>query len=331
MTSKGAKKLHEKSSDTSNPRSTIHLEARETYIKVVGACGTRNNDGIITLEGNEPVWLSLKLTHRSPRYLIGEIEAAGGDFCNEIGYQASLDGKAIGDSGVGFQGGVPFRNLEEALDYLQQYFDVKWCDGDTDSKKSKSARIRGDVTSTGNSGRLSLANSSSLSCVAALLATLLAKQVRSADDFAAFYKDLKECLKKSHFQVPGKDAHTGSAWSDHPGVYVVRKTQAENLHDGILYAGMTGKITREETGMTAKLRFRPLRWDPYRFTEKGFSFKYDRKAGTYGTTVGPANFIVDCFAFDPSGLAAPSFLEAAILQAYALTGTNRLPPANNAF
>jgi hypothetical protein len=309
----------------------IRLKRVKSFIKVVTECGDRLNDGLITIPNHKPVWLSLKAEDCSPRYLINEILEAGGNFCGEIGYQPSPNENAICDGGTGFQGGVPFRNLDDAFSYLAQYFEVKWCEEENPAKPAAVNTNRKSAPTSVSKSGASSASSASLSCVTHHLATLLSEESKKKSDFCEFYDKLRDCWKGRIREIDGKHGHLGSAWPNYPGVYVVHDLRAVNLYDGILYVGMTGKLTRLGSQMMGKLKFRPTRWDPYSFEKGGFSYGYNRSDGTYRTTVNADKYKVDCFEFDETGLSAPSFLEASILQAYALAGPNRLPPANNAF
>lgn len=309
----------------------IRLKRVKSFTKVVTECGDRLNDGLITIPDHKPVWLSLKAKDRSPRYLIEEILKAGGNFCGEIGYQPSPNGNAICDGGTGFQGGVPFRNLDDAFSYLAQYFEVDWCEEENPAKPGAVNTNRKSAPTSVSKSGASSASSASLSCVTQHLANLLSKEPKKESDFDEFYEDLKKCWKPRFSGILGTYCHLPRSWPNHPGVYVVHNLRAGNLYDGILYVGMTGKLTRLGSRMMGKLKFRPTRWDPYSFETGGFSYGYNRSDGTYGTTVSAADYKVDCFEFDETGLSAPSFLEASILQAYALAGPKRLPPANNAF
>lgn len=319
------------SSATAKSPRIIKLQRVKSFIRVVDDCGDKLNNGLITIPDHKPVWLSLKAHGRSPSYLIGEILAAGGNFCVEIGYQPSPTGRAICDGGTGYQGGVPFRNLDDAFIYLAQYFEVVWCEEENPAKPGAVNTNRKSAPTSVSKSGASSPSSASLSCVTQHLATLLSKEPKKESDFDEFYDKLRECWKGRIRKIDGKHGHLGSAWSNYPGVYVVHDLRACNLYDGILYVGMTGKLTRLSSKMTGKLNLRPTRWDPYSFKIYGFAYGYNRNLKTYGYTVKEADYKVDCFEFDETGLSAPSFLEASILQAYALAGPNRLPPANNAF
>jgi hypothetical protein len=312
---------------------TVRLKEIKTFIKVVDECGDKKNNGLITMRKRKPVWLSLKLPNRSPSYLIGEIKAAGGDFLGEIGYKPSVEGKAICDSGTGYEGGVPFSNLDEAFDYLARFFNVQWCDGrepKAGEREANASTHAGASASVSPSG-VSTTPSAPLSCVASLLATLLSKSPPTTFDFCQCYLALQKCLGHRSVQFKGAGAHLESSWPNHPGVYVVHDLQKKDLYDGIIYVGMTGKLTRLSAQMTGKLKFRPRRWDPYSFQNGSFAYGFNRRKRTYTQTILAGNYRVDCFIFDSSGLEAPCFLEAVLLQAYALVGKSRLPPANNAF
>lgn len=305
---------------------TIWLKQNDSYIRIIDSCDSHSNVGLITSVQNAPVWLSLKSKEaRSPRHLIGEIEKAGGDFCKETGYSASERGNAIRDGGTGYQGGIQFSNLEDSFSYLAQYFDVRWCDAPPESEN----KFTQEKSPSGSPTDAASVSSSSLSEVASHLATLLSHRKPTQEEFSRFYEELNKCCPS--VEVKGADAHLETSWPRRPGVYVVHDLRVNDLYGQILYVGMTGKLTRVGSEMKGRLKFRPRRWDPYCFMEVGFFYGYKRKDNAYQHDVDAKNYKVVCFEFDEKGLSAPSFLEALILQAYAVAGPNRLPPANNAF
>lgn len=63
------------------------------------------------------------------RYLIGEIADAGGNFTTEQGYTENTASKTHCCEGAGYQGGVLFGSVEDAVKYLKQYFSVQACPG----------------------------------------------------------------------------------------------------------------------------------------------------------------------------------------------------------
>ena len=304
----------------------IWLQRNRTFIKIMDCCGSKYNNGLITFPQRKPVWLSLKLAGHSPSFLIGEIGACGGNFYHEIGYQASATGHAICNGGTSYEGGVPFPTIEDACNYLAQYFDVRWCNA-LPSKIVENVDVPDSMKPLSTVTRLEI----SLADVATLLSKLLSKPCRSKSEFAQFYKSIRSSFGAAATVVSGSCAHLENSWPAHPGVYVVRNTIQADLYDSILYVGMTGKLSRRANIMPGRLDLRPYRWDPYRFNSMGYHYNYDRKSRKYGAMMAKINYNVDCFTFDASALAAPSFLESVLLQAYAVCGPNRLPPANNAF
>jgi hypothetical protein len=306
--------------------SPIWLQRNKTFIKIVDICGSKENNGLITFPLRKPVWLSLKIAGHSPRFLIGEIGACGGNFYQEIGYQASATRRAICNGGTSYEGGIPFPTIDDACNYLAQYFDVRWCDTST-SKVAKKVDYPDSVKPSSNFTPLE----KSLASIATHLSDLLSKRSPSKSDFAKFYTLIWSAFGGAATVVSGRHAHLENSWSAHPGVYVVRKKNETDLYDSILYVGMTGKLSRRANTMSGRLDLRPYRWDPYRFGSQGYHYGYDRKSRKYDTLIANTDYDVDCFTFDASALAAPSFLEAVLLQTYAVCGPNRLPPANNAF
>lgn len=105
----------------------IYLYAGQEHDRALALrnqCEAKRNDGWICRAHNV---LSLKINGRSPRYLIGEIAASGGNFRMEPGYVPSTNEKTHCMGGCGYEGHLDFASLEEAVGYLKQYFDIKAC------------------------------------------------------------------------------------------------------------------------------------------------------------------------------------------------------------
>ncbi len=102
-------------------------EGPKAFIKVVDACGG-GNDGMICLHKKTYLWL--KNQNASPRYLIGEILGAGGDFTAESNYTDAPGGVPnCGVGGSNYQGGVWFYSDVDAVRYLKRFFSVMACPG----------------------------------------------------------------------------------------------------------------------------------------------------------------------------------------------------------
>jgi hypothetical protein len=327
-----------------SPVKTIYLEftKKKSYIKISERCSESDksgNNGAISIRSKSPVWLSLKQKGASTSYLIGDIAALGGNFTGHPAYQPSAQGRANGLTGVGYAGGVPFQSVGDALAYLAQYFNVVWCDG-AESPTVALARSSKPKQNTGSA--FNPCDWPKTLSQASVLFSQHASEASPAPDaasFSDFYAKLRsDFLELKRLEmVSGADAHIGKKWPKHPGVYVVRalgNPPSDGFHSSILYVGMTGKLSRVSTSMPGRLSLRPLRLDPYRFSAAGFSYGYNRTTQKYGSHVSAAQIEVDCFVFDGAASAAPAFLEALILQAYALCAadlSSRLPVANNAF
>ena len=63
------------------------------------------------------------------RYLFGEIAEAGGHFGNEQGYTENFAPQTHCCGGQGYQGGVRFGSVDDAVKYLKRYFSVQACPG----------------------------------------------------------------------------------------------------------------------------------------------------------------------------------------------------------
>jgi hypothetical protein len=112
-------------------------EGPKNYLKIVNQCGNHRNDGLICLVHRDHCKVWLKNAGASPRYLIGEIAAAGGNFTDVAqGYEESENGGTC-VAGTNYQGGRPFASVEAAIKYLKTYFIVLGCRGNkiwTDEK-----------------------------------------------------------------------------------------------------------------------------------------------------------------------------------------------------
>jgi hypothetical protein len=324
----------------SNSGRTIYLTTNAAFIKITDHCGQRQNNGVITLPSESPAWLSLKKKKKSgasPSYLIDEIAGQRGNFTGHPSYKPSPNGNAISLAGSGYEGGVQFLSVDDAIDYLAQYFNVVWCDGaaaPTGAAEGKPKRKQ----NTGSA--LSPCNwPKTLSDASDLFRNHASGASPAPASFNDFYDKLRSAFQHTGRLdvILGTDAHMGEKWLNHPGVYVVRaseNTPVGGFYSSILYVGMTGKLSRRSISMPGRLSLRPQRLDPYRFSDTGFSYGHNRTTKNYGAHIPAAQFEVDCFVFDATAAAAPAFLEALILQAYALCATDhslRLPPANNAF
>jgi hypothetical protein len=321
----------------SNSVRTIYLTDIPSFIKITEQCGDSKNNGIITKEG--PAWLSLKKNGASPSYLIGEIASLGGNFTGHPSYAPSTTGAAKGNKGgPGYAGGVQFGSFGDAINYLKRYFNVVWCHG---AAAPTGAAAEGKPKRKQNTGSaLSPCDwPETLSDASDLFRNHASGASPAPASFNDFYDKLRSAFQHTGRLevIPGAHAHIGKKWPHHPGVYVVRASgnpPAGGFYSSILYVGMTGKLSRTSPSLKGTLRARPGRLDPYRFWNEGFSHGYDRAEKSYGTHILAEQFEVDCFLFDATAAAAPAFLEALILQAYALCATDpslRLPPANNAF
>ena len=115
--------------DCSKKRQIFLDRAPANFVKIIDDCGARNN--ALISKPPHPVWLSMKLIDRSPSFLIGEISAAGGNFTAMADYTPSNNECALGGvGGVGFEGGIPFKSVEDAVRYLKQFFVVQACHPD---------------------------------------------------------------------------------------------------------------------------------------------------------------------------------------------------------
>ena len=112
-------------------------EGPKTFLKIVNQCGNHENDGLICLVHRRHCKVWLKNAGGSPRYLIDEIRAAGGNFTDVAeGYERAVDEHTC-VGGTNYQGGRAFASVEAAIKYLKTYFIVHGCRGNktwTDKK-----------------------------------------------------------------------------------------------------------------------------------------------------------------------------------------------------
>jgi hypothetical protein len=112
-------------------QNTIYIqEGPKAFLKIVDQCGNRRNDGMICYVHGH-IWL--KNDQASPRYLIGEIHAAGGDFTG-LGFISlpNPDFNTPCTGGTNYEGGRLFESVETAIRYLKQYFIVRACSSNTE-------------------------------------------------------------------------------------------------------------------------------------------------------------------------------------------------------
>lgn len=121
-------------------KNTIYIqEGPRAFLKIVDQCGSRRNDGMICYK-HVHIWLKNYLA--SPRYLIGEIHAAGGDFTGP-GF-ISLPNPDFNNpctGGTNYEGGRLFESVESAISYLKKYFIVLACDANTEWTQMKIEEI----------------------------------------------------------------------------------------------------------------------------------------------------------------------------------------------
>ena len=136
---KAIENLLEKRRSAKSGKKTIFIkEGPQNYLKIVDSCGSVHNDGLICLPPHcNRVHIWLKNADASPRYLIGEIAATGGNFTDVAqGYEESKNGGTC-VTGTNYQGGRAFDSVEAAIKYLKTYFIVRGCRGNktwTDEK-----------------------------------------------------------------------------------------------------------------------------------------------------------------------------------------------------
>jgi hypothetical protein len=324
----------------------LKITEGKNYIKIISVGDEFHNEGLITMTKKKPVWLSLAKKREGIKYLTGEIEKAGGDFINELGFKKSKDGKAICGTGSSYCGGVPFKDIDAAIKYLSVYFDVSWWEPKEELKTDRTAKI---IKSNGASATpLTAVNdpesleqhswSSTIKDSGALVSIWKENDINS---FGKFYVKLSDIFHscKRLVTILGELTYKSSSWPNLPGVYVVRRKnktrETQSIeHENIIYIGMTGKLSSHGYAIPGRLSTRPSRWDPYSFTKSNFLYGYNRATKEYDFEIPVNDLLIDCFIFDGSGTAAPTFFESLILQSYAFCssyGSNRLPPANNAF
>jgi hypothetical protein len=324
------------------PNNPIYLKHTNklSYIKIINRCSQEGkNLGAISVRRKESsqVWLSIRQPTPDRRYLIDEIALEGGSFTTEPGYLNVHGGKAIGISGSGYQGGVPFANLDRAIEYLQLYFPVEWCKGSSGSSTQPQVFNRNKPPAIIASNKPDQGSSlGNLISEAGALFSKLA-QDPNPQEFDKFYNQLSSAFNTRGrlTREKGEYSHNSSKWPANPGVYIVLERRDDNArHAAIVYIGMTGKLSRTAGPIPGRLSLRPGRSDPYSFDQRGFHYKYNRTTKTYSTSIASDDFDVECFVFDGVGTSAPTFLESLLLQAYAICtsgASDRLPPANNQF
>ena len=107
------------------PKTEIYLQktVKNTYTKIVNACGDAGNLGLITKSGE--LWL---IADKRPekRYLIADIIAAGGpDLPNRPRFKTK--GGSTPAGGSGFQGGVSLGSQDNCRQFLSLWFIVRDC------------------------------------------------------------------------------------------------------------------------------------------------------------------------------------------------------------
>lgn len=157
--------------------------------------------------------------------------------------------------------------------------------------------------------------------------------------------EIYEGLVSSFKRLDGFKKVTGQsckelAWPKETGVYVVRKTQTNE----VLYIGMTGSFSQQgKMNTKQRLNTRPNRWNPYRFGKTGdqkdkFLYgpdykKHDDKnkpPSKYLNEVPIGEVEIDCFLLNGEDRLAPAFVESLLIQAF-LQEKGCLPVANNKF
>jgi len=324
---------------------TIYIQQAKSYLRVIDECTANRNDGIIKTINKKCSSLSLKLDGNSPRYLIGEIAALGGNFYGEENYKdcESPVYASKGAGGCGFEGYVSFESVEDAIKYLEQYFNIEYCDL-VDSVKIKfksdnpikKPEINNDI-SNGTNFILS-------DLVKECIPDSISKYKSSR--FHQFYDNLKKAFDKNGMLkiIDGIDAAPknlipkSNNWPKEPGVYVVRE-KSEPFK--IIYVGKSGLVRKFEDEISGQLDERLSRWDPYCFLPNAFYYNYKRASKkpkdseSYDGHIDVDKFQVDCFMLNKKSSSAPAFLEAIILEmyfeTYFETKESRIPIANNAF
>lgn len=121
-------------------RNTIYIqEGPEDFLKIVDQCGNRRNDGMICYK-HVHIWLKNYLA--SPRYLIGEIADAGGNFeSNGIIALGGVHANYPCVGGTNYQCGRLFNSVEDAIKYLKKYFTVIACENNTEWTQTKIGEI----------------------------------------------------------------------------------------------------------------------------------------------------------------------------------------------
>lgn len=112
----------------------------KSYLKIVDEVGNKGNEGMICLSHGH-IWFKAREKKqkdgrkKNARYLIGEIEEAGGDVCGDNNFSTLEPGKKPrGIGGSGYLGGLSFPEAEgkkkpeeivaPAIEFLKQYYRV---------------------------------------------------------------------------------------------------------------------------------------------------------------------------------------------------------------
>jgi len=243
-------------------------------------------------------------------------------------YTKYKNGKIKGGSGTGYIGGIPFTDEHRLRSYLHgiglNVIDCgKSCGAQGQSAQGQSAQ--GQSAQSGPTyGHCSKLNqiikdwfitSNGTTCFKVFYDLTIAKAKASNQYFEI--KDPKKCM---------------SLFPEAPGVYVVKKKNpTADFSDQIVYVGMTGKFNKNGDKKQKNFGLKQMvnRKTPYRFSKNGGS-EFFEFGQNYSTRIDLNDLVIDCFTFDPAGLDAPAFLEAAILQLY-LLNFRKLPAANKEF
>jgi hypothetical protein len=320
----------------------IYIKKNQSYLRIIDECSATRNDGLIKLINKNCACLSLKLDGKSPRYLIGEIVALGGNFYGETTYKDCLPPlyASKGAGGRGFEGYASFKSVEDAIKYLEQYFDVIKC-WVGDFKKIKAIKSDSIIKPKIKPHAIQSFSLSELikNCIPE--STVKIKLNR----FNQFYTSLTDAFRKDGMlhTIDGIDAAPKNVspksknWPKEPGVYVVRKKQKESEAFEIIYIGKSGVVRKHEDEISSQLDERLSRWDPYCFLPDGFYYNYKRESkkprysNSYQGSIPVNEYQIDCFRLNKKCRSAPAFLEAMILEIYFETHDDRLPIANNEF
>jgi hypothetical protein len=108
-------------------KETIYLNSKKSYIAIKSACDIVPNLGLIEKlpRGKCDGTLNAK------QELIQRISAAGGNFTGTTGYILAINGQTRRVGGAGFEGWRELGSIDNAIAYLQQYFEIHHCDDAT--------------------------------------------------------------------------------------------------------------------------------------------------------------------------------------------------------